>query len=30
MTEYASIDLKEPSAEYDRILNVFDAVRSKR
>ena len=29
MTEYASIDLKKPSAEYDRILNVSDAVHSK-
>ena len=30
MTEYAGIDLKKPSAEYDRILNVSDAVHSKR
>ena len=30
MIEYASIYLKKQSAEYARILNVFDAVHSVR
>ena len=30
MIEYASIYLKKQSAEYARILNVFDAVHSIR